>query len=60
MSQGPVQSPGVVPLAQPKLDAGHSGTAGQTLRWSIMTILANILSGADSLLKILTHRERFL
>jgi len=25
-----------------------------------MTILANILISADSLLKILTHRERFL
>jgi len=26
----------------------------------IMTFLAHILVGADSLLKILTHRERFL
>ena len=42
------------------LDAGHSGTKGQTPRWFDMTILANFLIGADSLLKMLTHRDRFL
>lgn len=47
-------------LAEPRLAAEHSGTPGQTPRWFIMTILANILISADSLLKILTHRERFL
>lgn len=46
--------------AEPRVDPGHSGTAWQTPRWSVMTILANILSGADSLLKMLNHRERFL
>ncbi len=32
-------------IAEPRLDAGHTGTAGQTPRWSVMAILANILIG---------------
>lgn len=28
--------------------------------WFYMNFLANILIGADSLLKLLTHRDRFL
>lgn len=43
-----------------RLNARYGGTACPTPRSSSMTILANILLGADSLLKILTDRERFL